>query len=177
MHSGLASCLPKFPSHSLFSEPFTLWLEIQNWQKMIELHFLGVTRCRYWRRNSWSGTGGLQLYLAKDGSVRFDSQPGQVKIQKSLFLVLGYHPTISFYYPLLFSSPDPHSFSYLATSERWWLRRDSDQITSTPSSGGLRTAHHESWESDTVEKIFHQFVERDAHGRGVVTSCITNLTL
>ena len=102
MHSGLASCLPKFPSHSLFSEPFTLWLEIQNWQKMIELHFLGVTRCRYWRRNSWSGTGGLQLYLAKDGSVRFDSQPGQVKIQKSLFLVLGYHPTISFYYPLLF---------------------------------------------------------------------------
>ena len=25
------------------------------------------------------GTGGLQLYLAKDGSVRFDSQPGQVK--------------------------------------------------------------------------------------------------
>lgn len=24
------------------------------------------------------GTGGLQLYLAKDGSVRFDSQPGQL---------------------------------------------------------------------------------------------------
>ena len=33
------------------------------------------------------GTGGLQLYLAKDGSVRFDSQPGQVKKETYLLYI------------------------------------------------------------------------------------------
>ena len=76
-----------------------------------------------------TGSGGLQLYLAKDGSVRFDSQPGQVNWYKLHFIInscksLLRRPSIRLLLPfLVFICFSYHSFHFSAI---WWLQGGGD---------------------------------------------------
>ena len=77
-----------------------------------------------------TGSGGLQLYLAKDGSVRFDSQPGQVNWYKLHFIInscksLLRRPSIRLLLPfLVFIFFSYHSFFHF--SAIWWLQGGGD---------------------------------------------------